>query len=171
MARVNLSPPWIIYYKEVDAFFAYDPEVKVLFDEDDLVLRLYVENSAKANALNHLLPTEKDFGGVILKIQIIPANTALTGNPAFSIIQAAFANNPIVKDIKVIHGIFAYDLNYVLFEKTVVQYFTDNLGDYNGFCSTLYENIARDIFENVDGVFYCTNPTIDSTTLHISNIF
>ena len=157
MAKISLSPPWIIYYKEVDVFFKKDPEVRVVFDEDNLVIRLYVENGAKATALSKLLPTEKEFGGTVLKIEIIPANTSLTSNPVFHVIQAAFMNNPIVSDIKVIPGIFAYDLNYVLFERTVVQYFTDNLGDYNGYCSTLYENIARDIFEDMSGVFYCTS--------------
>lgn len=45
----------------------------------------------------------------------------------------------------------------MLFKKEVVQYFTDNLGDYNGYRSTLYENIARDIFGDIVGVFFCTN--------------
>jgi len=48
------------------------------------------------------------------------------------------------------------DLTYVLFKNKVVQYFIDNIGDYNGMKSTLYEDIARDIFEDVDGVFFCT---------------
>ena len=159
MAKVNLSPPWDIYYREINAFFEEGPEVKVLFDEEERVIKLYVDNGVKATALGELLPLSKDFGGTTLRIEVIPSNYSnyLSSNPALPIIRAAFTGNPIVQEIKTVSGLFSYDLNYVLFKKEVVQYYTDNLGDYNGYCSTLYENIARDIFNEMAGVFYCTS--------------
>ncbi len=165
MARVNLSPPWIIYYREVNAFFEHDPDVKVLFDDDKSEIKLYVSDSDKAKALSELFPVEKVFGEVRLKITIIPANGASFGfkSSNYSTVQAALKNNSIVDRIETVSGLFNYDLHYVLFKKEVVQYFTDNLGDYNGYCSTLYENIARDIFGDVVGVFFCTSDKIYCT--------
>lgn len=161
MAKLNLSSPWVIYYKEVNVFFEKDPDVKVLYDDDKNEIKLYVSDSDKAKALSELFPVEKAFGEVKLKITIIPANGASFGFRAsnFPTIQAAFKNNPIVDKIETVSGLFGYDLHYVLFKKEVVQYFTDNLGDYNGYRSTLYENIARDIFGDTVGVFFCTNDT------------
>lgn len=48
---------------------------------------------------------------------------------------------------------------YVVFEKEVVQYWNDNLADYNGLTSTLYQDLAKEIFEdaNLDGVYFCTD--------------
>lgn len=156
MAKFKLSPPWDIYYKQIDAFFQYDREVIVVFDEDAFAINLYVDSPAKAASLCEFLPEEKDFGNVTLAINIIPSNKEQT--IAYSVpFYAAFYGNPIVESIETIQGPFEHDLVYILFEKTVVQYFTDNLGDYNGFCSTLYENIARDIFNEKEGVFYCTS--------------
>ena len=69
----------------------------------------------------------------------------------------AFEGNPALSYI-VRGSLPMVDMNvYVVFKNKVVQYFNDNLMDINGFCSTLYENIARDIFEKMDGVFYCTD--------------
>ena len=159
MARLILSSPWVIYYKEVNVFFEKDPDVKVLYDEESNEIELYVTDPDKARALRELLPVEKTFGEVKLKVTVIPVNGTKFGFKAsnFSTIQAALKNNPIVDRIETVTGLFDYDLHYVLFKKEVVQYFTDNLGDYNGYCSTLYENIAIDIFKDTTGVFFCTS--------------
>ena len=160
MAKLKLSPPWDIFYKEINAFFKEDGDVKVIFDEDEFTIKLYVDDAAKAAALTELLPTEKDFGNVVLKISVIPANDgvkSVLGIP----LCAAFYTNPIVDEIKIIRGPFGYNFVYVMFVNKVVQYFTDNISDYNGFCSTLYENIARSIFEEKEGIFYCTSAEDD----------
>lgn len=166
MAKISLSPPWVEYYREVNEMFKRDKEVRVVYDEDINKLSLYVDNEVKASALSQLLPVTKEFGTVVMEIEVVPCNTKgsslrRTNN---TIIEDAFAKNPAVNSIKTVSGIFDYDLYYVIFEKSVVQYFVDNLGDYNGIKSTLYENIARDIFEKMDGVFYCTDLS-DTITL------
>ena len=48
-------------------------------------------------------------------------------------------------------------LHYVVFKNRVVQYWSDNLGDINGNTSTLYENIARDVFGETDNVCFNTD--------------
>ena len=62
MAKVSLSSPWILFYKKVSALFEKDPGVRVLFDESDNSLKLFVEDAKKATALEKLLPKEMTFG-------------------------------------------------------------------------------------------------------------
>ena len=166
MAKISLSPPWVEYYHKINELFKYDPEVRVIYDENQNRLSLYVDNENKAIALTELLPETKEFGAVLMEIVVIPANTKKNLRKTnISLIEAAFENNPIVNDIKIISGLFSYDLNYVIFKNCVVQYFSDNLGDYNGLKSTLYEDIARDVFDSCEGVFYCTDKPSSNFTI------
>lgn len=156
MAEVlKLSAPWICYYRKIDALFGEDPDVSVKYDEDINEITLLVNGQEKANALTQLLPTEKSFGNVTIKITIVPANkpvqkidlfkTAFEGNPAFS-----YA-------VTVDTGMTSNTFNYCVFRNKVVQYFGDNLNDVNGNISTLYECIAKDVFEDTEGILFCTD--------------
>ena len=158
MAIIKKSAPWVTYYREVDALFEKDEEVFVVLDEQNVELKIYVNNQSKASAIQYLMPTEKEFGNVILKIEVIPANGMKIRNVdetnILDIVCDAFRNNDAVYTVTGVRSMF--DLIYVIFRKEVVQYFDDNLGDINGNCSTLYEVIARDVFRDV-GVKYCTD--------------
>ena len=54
--KVGLSTPWVTYARKVNALFEEDPEVLVDYENDGPTLILYVENAAKADALEQLLP-------------------------------------------------------------------------------------------------------------------
>ena len=156
--KYTLSPPWVTYYHEIEAFFAEDPEVRIVYFPDEQDIRLYVDNSEKAAALENLLPSEKVFGGVCLHITIVPANGELvTATPTVLDIAAAFEGNYAVEFCKAIEGIYSNPMYYIIFKKKVVQYYTDDLGDYYGMRSTLYQDIANEIFVPVQGVYYCTS--------------
>ena len=154
MKDVKILSPWATYAHQIEAFFKKDDDVIVVYDNDIPKVSLYVRDEKKANALTRLLPVTKSFGNVDLKITVIPANKlmsnvdlfadALEGNEAFSrivTVEDAFMSNPI---------------NYVLFEKEVVQYPTDDLGDANGLRSTLYQDMAKELFGEHKGIFFCT---------------
>ena len=154
MEKVGILSPWACYAHQVEAFFEKDDDVTFVYDNEKPELKLYVNNGKKAEALSKLLPAFKDFGNVTLKITVIPSNVlysivdlfedALEGNEAFSRIltnKEAFSSNPI---------------HYVLFEKEVVQYPTDDLGSAYGVRSTLYEDIAKELFGENEGIFFCT---------------
>ena len=157
MARVKLSAPWDEFYNEVNELFRYDDEVRVVFFEEQKTIKLYVDNPAKAEALQKLLPQKKEWGKVVLLIEVIPSNKEKKTELTRSIWSVAFTSNTAVSFIYTIDGIFSNPLTYVVFVNEVVQYFNDNLGDINGNRSTLYEDIARDVFENVDATFFCTD--------------
>ena len=155
MARIGMSAPWVIFYREIEEMFREDPEVRVVYDEDKNVVTLYVDNAAKAEALTSLLPEVKEFGNVELPIIIKPSNRL--GESKANIYATAFTGNPVLSYIRTIRGIFTNDLTYVVFKNKVVQYYNDDLSDVNGMCSTLYQNIAKDLFGESEGVFFCTD--------------
>lgn len=158
MAIIKKSAPWVTYYREVNELFKKDKKVLVVFDEENVELKIYVDNPAKASAIQYLMPTEKEFGNVTLKIDVIPANGKtlrdVNTSNILTIACDAFLDNDAVYMVTDVRS--AFDLVYVIFRKEVVQYFDDNLGDINGNCSTLYEVIARDVFNDM-GIKFCTD--------------
>ena len=160
MAKVGLSSPWVQFYYEVDAFFKSDPEVAVVYDEEKNILNLYVDNAAKADALAELLPIAKKYGSVTLYITIIPSNkavaTKVTKNKEDRVIEALRGNASVAYVYKNTM-LFDNSMTYIVFKPEVIQYFTDSLGDAHGICSTLNQEIAKDIFGEIDGVFFCTD--------------
>lgn len=159
MALLKLSSPWVTFYRELNAMFEQDPEVTVIFDEEENDVTLYVDNAAKAEALQLLIPEQKTFGNVTLKIDIIPANDVNRTNyvDCEAVFTTAFKDNGAFCYADTIYGIMSNPITYVVFQNRVVQYFNDSISDIHGLCSTLYQDIAKDIFNPLPGVYYCTN--------------
>ena len=156
---MKMIAPWIDYYRGVEALFKNDPSVRVLYDDEHKELCLYVDDSDKAYALTEVMPTDKVFGNVKLNINIIPANS-LSKSVRIKVedyFNHIFNGNPILTNVQLVYGIFSNPIIYVVFRKEVVQYFNDDLGDINGLRSTLWEDIARDVFTEIDSVYFCTD--------------
>lgn len=155
--KLGIYAPWVIYSKKIEVLFEKDPDVTVKYDNDTHTISLYVENSKKANALSRLLPSAKVFGSVVLAIDVIPANNdnwqaryfrdAFEGNEAFSHLTEITE----IPDVMISNPIA-----YCVFKKEVVQYGADDLSSENGVASTLYQDIAKEIFGETEGVYFCT---------------
>lgn len=181
MAKIGLTSPWVTYYHKVEALFKNDNDITVVYDEANNNLKIYVAGiegeNAKADALTKLLPTEKIFGDVVMPISVIPTNRRLDpverryagrncrrgyiGETSCELAEEfrdIFNDNVAFYGAKVISGIFTNDLVYVIFMPEVAQYYSDALDDYKGICSTLYQNLAKDIFIDQENVFFCTAP-------------
>ena len=155
LGNLKLSSPWVNFYREIQALFKDDPKIKIDYSEDDKVIKLFVEGEEKAEALMKLLPTERTFGNVTLRIQVVPANDAAV--PRVELFQKAFEGNPVFSYAKVVEPApFVFGASYVVFKNKVVQYFNDDLSDVNGLRSTLYQDIAEDVFGVYDGVYFST---------------
>jgi hypothetical protein len=135
--------------------FEHDPEINVVYDEEKQNIRLYVDNTVKADALAQLIPEEHTFGKIVVHVEIIPSNKP--GKTKDSLFEEAFSGNPAFSFVRTIHGVFVNDITYVVFANKVVQYYNDCLNDIYGQRSCLYQDIAADIFGVKDGVFYCTD--------------
>lgn len=155
--KTGLASPWYTYFHEVQELFRRDPDVRVEVEDDDkgLEIKLFVENPTKAEALTELLPPERDFGGVKVRTTVIPANNL--NKPAAALFEQAFEGNPVFSETIVIEGVYTNPITYVVFEDEIAQFYNDNLGDPHGNVSTLYQELAKDIFD-LEGVSYCTKP-------------
>ena len=179
MAILKLSAPWQIYYKELCELFKHDSEVRIIYDTDEQVINIYVENTAKADAMAAVLPMEKEFGAITVQINVIPANPTFKKAKSVrgTIYEDLFRGNPIVDDIVTIEGVMTNPITYVIFKKEVVQYYNDSLSDAHGMCSTLYQDIAKRVLDAGEGIFFCTNNTmninykIPSYTITTSNSY
>ena len=161
--KLKIQSPWVTYFNELRMLFKHDPEVEVsLVDEDGYKIILRVDNTDKADALSQLLPTSKAFGNVIVEISVVPANKVATKADLF---RKAFLGNPAVEDITSLEPAEGGRIDYVVFANKVVQYYNDDLSTVHGYKSTLFEDIAKDVFEMNDGdvVFFCTALKADST--------
>lgn len=171
MAQLNLSPAWDIYYQKINALFKNDALATVIYDRDNFKINIYVEDEKKAEALDQVLIHNVIFGSQELTINVIPANSEdraplpygvhkrsrVTYNYPRLIWDDVFYGNPLYSYSRRYTGIYNNPLTYVVFTPSVVQYYTDSLNDINGFSSTLAQEIAKDIFVDGDGVFFCTD--------------
>lgn len=150
---MKLISPWVDFYRKIQMLFEQDPEVETVFDEENNEIKLYVEGARKADALMMLLPTEKVFGNVTVKITVIPANNGeMTKADA---LREAFIGNPALSYVIEIPSVFG-TFNYAVFQNKVVQYFNDDMRDINGNRSTLYQELAKEVFGYDTDICFCT---------------
>lgn len=152
--KLQLSPPWQTYAHEVKALFDGDPQVKVIFDQNELVLKLFVENPAKADALGRILPAEKDFGNVKVQLQVIPADNGKEESFA-SDVKTAFEGNRGLEYIRDCVTPFG-EMHYVVLTPRIVQFYNDDMSDVNGNRTMILQDVARDVIGNRNGVYFCT---------------
>lgn len=154
MERLKLSAPWETLRHKMEELFGSDPDIKIAFDEQSYELKLYVDGERKAAALTKLLAKEKTYGNVTVKIEVIQANTV--DETIAELYKDAFDGNQVVDEVLTVKLPDGGSANYVLFKNEVVQFFNDDISDPHGLESTLYENIAADVFERQGGEFYST---------------
>jgi hypothetical protein len=157
MDKLKLAAPWVTYYNKLNALFGKDPDIKLDFDNDVPEVKLYVEGDKKADALMRLLPTMVSFGNVSLKVTVVPANPDL-GISRANLIKDAFEGNPVYAwDIDLSLPLSTQTIRYVMFKNEVVQFYNDQLDDPNGNLTTLYQDIAKELIGESDGVHFCTD--------------
>ena len=161
---LKLRSPWVLHGRKLWAMFRKDSEVETAFDEKAKKYTIRVQTAKKADALSRLIPPEVTFGNVTFKVCIVPANAGDVlpeDAPLIDVLHAAFDGNDAIDMIRpVSRGLFK-DLYYVVCYNWVVQYEADNLADINGFISTLYEDLARDIFTKANGALFCTGVRLE----------
>ena len=153
MDNLQLSPPWITFANELKAMFRFDPAVEVVYDQQAQKINIYVESSVKAEALEQLLVKEAVFGNVTVQICVIPGNAV--SDKYVNVYATAFENNPALIDTKYVKSPLG-EFTYIIWNAAPVQFFDDNLADYQGKKTMLMEDVARDVFAQLPNVFHCT---------------
>lgn len=160
--RLKILPPWSTFINKIEALFDGDSQIalNVNFDSNNPTVVLATNNPEKAAALLKLLPAEKEFGGVVLKIVV---DCYTISNKAFTspkeLFETAFSGNPAFAYVVSADNWYV-PFTYVVFKNCVVQFFNDNLNDPHGVLSTLYQEIASEVFGDCNlcgGVAYCTD--------------
>lgn len=155
--KVSLAAPWITYYHKMMTFFEGDPEVTLVYDEDNATLKLYVDNAEKAEALGQLIPDRMGWGKIIMNIQIIPSNKKTGKYQREDIFHAALDGNAAFAEARTLdYDEMSNPMTFVVFKPIVAQYYDDNMASLTGLSSCLYEDLARDLFVEMDGVYYST---------------
>lgn len=156
MPDLKLSPPWVIYANKVKAVFDGDPDVSVEYDDDEVAVKLYVDNQEKADALARILPVTREFGNVALGIQVIPANDDVSRVELF---RRAFEGNPAVVEVASVPNPFGPAENHMVVTPRVVQFPNDDIGTlYRLFTGTL-EGVMKDVLEGChDGIYISSAP-------------
>ena len=71
--------------------------------------------------------------------------------------ETIFRGNPIVKDIRLGTDHTGTAHGFIRFQPEVIQFFDDDLYDYNGNWSGLAQDIAREVFKDEKrGIHFCT---------------
>lgn len=162
MINLKLEAPWYTYYKMLNALFEQDDEIIVFPIEEyddgvcDYAIHIDVRNHEKYVALDRVLPAYKAFGSIVVRILLYDVENNST-DPGVELYSTIFKDNPIVKDIRTCVDGLNVVHSYVEFVPEVIQFFDDDISDYNGNWNGLAEDIAREVFENDgSGMNFCT---------------
>lgn len=153
METIEMSSPWVTYWHKLQCLFGDDPDIRMVYNEAENVVRILVNSIDKANALTALLQPEIAFGNVTLRIEVIPSNA---GKGYAEYVRDAFMGNPHFHEFVRIQ-LQTNPICYAVFKKEVAQFFNDNLADAHGNISTLYEELAREIIGKDSEVHFCTD--------------
>lgn len=158
--NLKLSAPWEIYCRKVQALFSKDPEIAVsgiAQRSGTRVMTIQTCNMDKYNALMQVFPTVKFFGDAALQIDIRLPNEDEFKLDLQNLMEDLFDGNEAVDKVCVSLDPFGNEQTYVMFKPEVMQFFNDNIRDYNGICTTVAENLARDVLEkDAEQVNFCT---------------
>ena len=160
--RISLEAPWYSYTKKLQALFKLDKDILVNdiceLPDGDYAYCIMIEarNHKKYVALSRLIPEKVSFGGVNVHIDIFDEENAEDITDEISLYETLFEGNPLVKDIRTTLDQAGTQHNYVRFQPEVIQFFDDNLADYNGNWTGLAQDIAKEIFSTSPAVNFCT---------------
>lgn len=153
--KIKLLSPWELYVRKMKVMFDKDAEIYIEYDEENSILEINVSDLSKALALTFLIPDFVEFGDKKVT-NVIKFDGENLKDPYY-ICSLAFNNNDSVSSIIKPHGQFLDGTAFVCFKKEVVQYPNDNMFDANGVCSTLYQNLAKELFPDKVNIFFCTD--------------
>lgn len=161
MIKFNIEAPWYTFQKKVTALFANDPDIYVgdVYEPDnediDYAFDIEVRSHEKFVALDRVIPAKKQFGNVTLGIVLYDEENNDV-HPGYELFNTIFKGNSIVKDLKTVTDRAGIDHVFVRFEPEVIQFYDDDLTDYNGNYNGLAEDIAREVFGDAWAVNFCT---------------
>lgn len=166
--NLNVSAPWYTFQRKIKALFGQDPDIEVgdVFELNEPVANygfdIEVKNHDKYIALDRVLPKVRAFGNV--KIAIFLYDEENCEEQEGDLFRTIFEGNPALSEIICGEDYTGTKHTYVVFRPEVVQFFNDDISDYNGNWSGIMQDIAREVFaDDARGVHFCTAPHVGSS--------
>lgn len=163
MKNLKLEAPWYSFQKKVKALFEQDPDFKVgeIIEPNDGKLNyafdIEVRNHQKFLALDRVLPKVKTFGNITVGIILYDEENTGAKESVAELYRTIFEGNPLVKDIREAVDQTGTPHGFVRFRPQVVQFFDDNIADFNGNWTGLAQDIATEVFASeCRGIHFCT---------------
>ena len=162
--KLELQSPWQTYYNKVRALLGNDTDLTISAMEKsgeyEYFFRVDSTNTEKINSLNTVFKTVIPMGNITLKIGfgVVDINDVAENDikPTAEDFKIAFTDNPLVEDYHDIEAFGGHHV-YIEFKKKVIQFYNDDITDFYGNFNGLAEDIAREVTNNVAGIFYCTS--------------
>jgi hypothetical protein len=92
-----------------------------------------------------------------VKVSIVVLTSNENTETRAELIKKAMKGNPVLSYDQAVEGVMTNPLHYFVMRNEVAQFWNDNMHDINGRESYLYEDLAREIIGEDDGVMFCTN--------------
>jgi hypothetical protein len=161
--NLKLEAPCYTYQKQVKALFERDPEIKVgdvILPEDgraDYLFDIEVRNHEKFLALDRVFPKCVQFGNITLAINLHDEENDAGADDVLALYETIFKGNSIVKDVRTAMDHMGTKHGFIRFQPEVIQFFDDDIYDYEGNWTGLAQDIAREVFANeTRGIHFCT---------------
>ena len=163
MSKLKLEAPWYTYQKKVKALFCGDPAISVgeVAENENGDTAYYfdieVRDHEKFIALDRVMPKKVTFGNVTMAIILYDEANAAADDDALALYKTIFNGNPNVDSVQAAYDHTGTRHGFVLFKPEVIQFFDDDIHDFNGLWSGLMQDIAKEVFEaEVRGIHFCT---------------
>ena len=163
MSEMKIEAPWYEYHKKVKALFDKDPDIEVgeIYEHPEghsfpYAFDICVRKHEKFKALDRVMPEIVEFGNVSMGIFLMDMENLFSEERPVEMFAAIFDGNPLVKDIKEVRDFSGTLHGFVRFKPEVIQFFHDDISDYNGNWSGLAQDIAKEVFCGSPFVHFCT---------------
>ena len=163
MESMKIEAPWYEMNKKVKALFEGDPDIEVgdIYTNPEghsyqYAFDVLVRRHEKFKALEKVLPEVMEFGNVALGIFLMDMENLFDEEHPVSVYAAIFDGNPRIKDIREARDSAGTVHAFVRFKPEVVQFFHDDISDYNGNWSGLAQDIAKEVFMGNPFIHFCT---------------
>lgn len=163
MATLKIESPWYAHQKKIKAMFAGDPDIEVsdIYDHPEgrsvqYAFDILVRKHEKFKALEKVMPEVVEFGNVKLGIFLMDMENLFSEDHPVSVYAAIFDGNPLIEDIKEVTDNTGTLHAFVRFKPEVIQFFHDDISDYNGNWSGLAQDIAKEVFMGHPFIHFCT---------------
>ena len=156
--KIKKSAPWVRYVALLKMLFENDPDVRIVYrDETPYIVDINVTGEEKFEAATKLIGETKTFGNVVLTIRYHLSNPVKEEKSKKELFKDLFEGNPILTNVVTVElPNTSNNITYFIFKDEVVQYWDDDLSNPHGMVSTLWEQIAQEVFEDTEGVVFTT---------------